>query len=321
MSQLQIKTLLDDISHSLKLSLLSGKGGLWHDLDNARFFTAGLILTGVEKRKGKNGIIILGLMEISFLEELEDTKLDDIFKKLLKYKPSCLVITKSLPPPAGLIEFSEKHDLPLLSTTLSTTDFIKTFGIFLEENSRETTRIHGVLLDVLGIGILLKGPSGIGKSEIALELIARGHRLVADDTVQIHKHHPNILEGMGTPVVKHHMEIRGLGIISIQALFGPTSVRDRKKIELVIKLEEWDSEKEYERLGLDEKYYSILDVELPLSVLPVRPGRSIATLIEVAARDRLLKARGIHSAKLFQRNLNKALYCDISQPIFEEEVE
>ncbi|MBU1241239.1 HPr kinase/phosphorylase, partial [Myxococcota bacterium] len=148
-----------------------------------------------------------------------------------------------------------------------------------------------------------------------------GHRLVADDTVEIHKHHPSTLQGMGTPVVKQHMEIRGLGILSIKELFGPSAVRDRKKIELIVELEEWDPEQEYERLGLDERTKTILDVPLPTILLPVRPGRSMATIIEVAARDRLLKQRGIHSARAFQKRLNKALLSQGDQVLFEEDIE
>ncbi len=321
MSLLQVKNLLNDVGHGLKLSLLAGRDSLWKPIETARFFKAGLVLTGVEKSKGTGGIIVLGFMEISYLASQEGGSREQALSRLFELKPTCIIVAKNLTPPPLLLSLAEEQHVPLLSSTLPTGEFLDKLSLFLEEATREITRVHGVLLDVLGIGVLLVGKSGIGKSEVALELITRGQRLVADDTVEIHKHHPATLEGMGTPVVKHHMEIRGLGIISIQALFGPTAVRDRKKIELVVELEEWIPEKEYERLGLDEEQREILGVPVPCITLPVRPGRSIATIVEVAARDRLLKQRGIHSARAFQRSLNQALNSEDSTVLFEEDIE
>ena len=166
--------------------------------------------------------------------------------------------------------------------------------------------MHGVLLDVFGVGILLLGKSGIGKSEIALDLVMRGHRLVADDIVDVKRKGDSVV-GQGSEIIKHHMEVRGLGIINIKDLFGVAAIRERKKIEIVLELVEWDPNVEYDRLGVEEKKFRILDVEIPMLIVPVRPGRNMTTIVEVAARNHLLKLQGHHSARDFQERLNRAI--------------
>jgi HPr kinase/phosphorylase len=185
--------------------------------------------------------------------------------------------------------------------------FIDKITKYLEDQLSPTTSIHGVLMDVLGVGILLVGKSGIGKSEAALDLVMRGHRLVADDIVDIRRRPPDIVFGSGSDIIKHHMEIRGLGIINIKDLFGIAAVRDTKKIELVVELVEWSPDEEYDRLGVEDLTYGILDVEIPQLRIPVRPGRNMTSIIEVAARNQLLKIQGHHSAREFQDRLNKAI--------------
>jgi HPr kinase/phosphorylase len=175
-------------------------------------------------------------------------------------------------------------------------------------------------MDVFGVGILLLGKSGIGKSEIALDLVMRGHRLVADDIVDVTRR-KGAVYGAGNPVIKHHMEIRGLGIINIKDLFGVSAVREQKKIELVIELQEWDPHQEYDRLGVEDKHLQIVGVDIPLSVVPVRPGRNMATIIEVAARNQLLKLQGHHSAREFAERLNRAIAQGAMRRTLGEEVE
>ncbi len=177
----------------------------------------------------------------------------------------------------------------------------------LEEVLTAQTSMHGVLLDVFGVGILLLGKSGIGKSEIALDLVMRGHRLVADDIVDVRRRATDSVVGAGSDIIKHHMEIRGLGIINIKDLFGVASIRDRKKIEIVLELVEWDPNVEYDRLGVEDRKFRILDVEIPMLIVPVRPGRNMTTIVEVAARNHLLKQQGHHSAREFQDKLNRAI--------------
>ena len=177
----------------------------------------------------------------------------------------------------------------------------------LEEMLAPRAAIHGVLVDVYGVGLLLIGRSGVGKSEAALDLVLRGHRLVADDIVEIRKRQPDIIIGASSELIKHHMEIRGLGILNIKDLFGISAVRDSKRVELVIELSDWNEDEEYDRLGVEERRYALLDVALPMLRIPIRPGRNIASIIEVAARNQLLKQQGKHSARDFQDRITRAL--------------
>jgi HPr kinase/phosphorylase len=195
----------------------------------------------------------------------------------------------------------------VLRTSHLSSQFIEAVQTYLEDVLSPSTSMHGVLLDVFGVGILLLGKSGIGKSEIALDLIMRGHRLVADDIVDVKRPSPEAVFGMGSEIIKHHMEIRGLGIINIKDLFGVAAIRERKKIEIVLELVEWDPTVEYDRLGVEDRKYRVLDVEIPMLVVPVRPGRNMTTIIEVAARNHLLKQQGHHSAREFQERLNRAI--------------
>ena len=201
----------------------------------------------------------------------------------------------------------DEKGVALFASPLMSSVFIDRITKYLEDQLSPTTSIHGVLMDVLGVGILLLGKSGIGKSEAALDLVMRGHRLVADDIVDIRKRPPDNVFGSGSEIIKHHMEIRGLGIINIKDLFGIAAVRDTKKIELVIELVEWREDEEYDRLGVEDMVLSILDIELPKLKIPVRPGRPTTSIIEVAARNQLLKYQGKHSAREFQDRLNRAI--------------
>jgi HPr kinase/phosphorylase len=213
------------------------------------------------------------------------------------------VITRNLEIPQLLIQEADERGIPLFRTSLGTTDFIDRVTKFLEEKLASTHTLHGVLMDVFGVGVLILGKSGIGKSECALDLIIRGHRLVSDDMVYIQKRSPSSLIGSGFEVIQHHMEIRGLGIINVRSLFGVEAIRERKKIELVLELMEWDTQREYDRLGFEEEKYSILDVELPMLRIPVTPARNLTTIIEVAARNYLLKVMGYNSALEFEKKL------------------
>lgn len=178
---------------------------------------------------------------------------------------------------------------------------------FLEDKLAPQTTMHGVLMETFGVGVLLLGKSGIGKSECGLDLIQRGHRLVADDMVFIRRRGEETVYGFGNNLLQHHIEIRGLGILNIREMFGVTSVRDKKRIDLVVELVAWSEDEEYDRLGLDERRFPILDVELPLLTVPVRPGRNMGAIIEVAARNQLLRAMGVHSAREMQERLDQEL--------------
>ncbi len=315
MSRLTVRNLLEEAKQVLQLKCLAGAQNLWKDITESHVMKAGLLLAGVERDAQPDAIIVLGQKEISYFEQLKGRQRSEPVRQLIEFQPACIIVTKNLPVPRLLVTTCLEQKIPLFSTPLLTSRLLDNLESWIDENTRESITQHGVLVDVLGIGVLIQGPSGIGKSEVALELIFRGHRLVADDLVEIQKHHGNNLMGQGRPLVSHHMEIRGLGIISIPALFGPTAVRDNKKIELIVELEEWQPQKEYDRLGIEEQFRSILDVRLPLVTIPVRPGRSVATIIDVAARDRLLKSRGINSARLFHDQLEQVLTARALQPL------
>jgi HPr kinase/phosphorylase len=220
---------------------------------------------------------------------------------------ACLVVTKDIEIPPELTAAADEAGVPVLRTSHLSSAFIENVQNCLEDQLTASTSMHGVLLDVFGVGILLLGKSGIGKSEIALDLIMRGHRLVADDIVDVKRKTPDSVVGSGSEIIKHHMEIRGLGIINIKDLFGVAAIRERKKIEIVLELVEWDPNVEYDRLGVEDRKFRILDAEIPMLVVPVRPGRNMTTIIEVAARNHLLKLQGHHSAREFQDRLNRAI--------------
>jgi HPr kinase/phosphorylase len=304
MLNLPVIKLLKDTQHRLHLELLSGKGGLDKKISIPRIQKPGLALTGDTMNLHPGRIQIVGKAEIRYLEGLPLAKRRAVFREIVKVDIACLIITRNAEPPKPLLELCRQSDIPLMRTRLLTSTFVNRATRFLEESLAATTCVHGVLLDVFGVGILLVGKSGIGKSECALDLVLRGHRLVADDIINVRKRPPSTLYGTGSDIIKYHMEIRGLGIINIRDLFGISAVRDRKVIEMVIELSDWNPEVEYDRLGVEEHRYPILDVNVPLIQIPVRPGRNLSAIIEVAARNHLLKLGGYHSAREFQERLS-----------------
>lgn len=305
MISIQIAELLKDQEYHLDLKLVSGKKGLLKKITIPRIQKPGLGLTGDTSHLHSGRLQVLGRSEIRYLNSLSSQELQKVLKKICQTDLSAMVVTRGNEPPNILIEEAEKNSIPLFSTNLLTSTFVNRVTKFLEDKLTASTTIHGVLIDVFGVGVLIIGKSGIGKSEAALDLILQGHRLVADDVVEIKKRPPATLSGMSSAIIKYHMEIRGLGIINIEDLFGVAAIRDRKIIDVVIELMEWDAKEEYDRLGIDEQKYSILDVKIPLLKIPVRPGRNVTALIEVAARNHLLKQRGHFSAHEFDEKLNR----------------
>ena len=250
---------------------------------------------------------VLGATEISYLETLSEEAARTSVEAFFSLNPACVVVTKGLEIPAHAARGADRLGVPLLRTPLMSSAAIDQIQKYLELQLAPTASIHAVLMDVLGVGILLLGKSGIGKSEAALDLIMRGHRLVADDLVEVRRTSGSILVGWASELIKHHMEVRGLGIINIKDLFGVAAVRDEKRIELVLELIRWDQTDAHDRLGLDEMVYPILEVQVPLLRIPVSPGRNVSSIIEVAARNQLLQVRGHHSAREFQERLDRAL--------------
>jgi HPr kinase/phosphorylase len=302
-----IEQLLREAGGELLLSLASGRAGLDRVIAVPRIQKPGLALAGYQEQLHQERLLTLGGTEIDYLNRAAPGQRQLGIDTVIGASPACVVVTRGLTPPAELGQACDAQRVPLLVTGLVSAEFIGRVTHYLQEKLSPSTSTHGVLLDVLGIGVLLLGKSGIGKSEAALDLVVRGHRLVADDIVNIRRLGPNLVYGSGSGIIRHHMEIRGLGIINIQDLFGISAVRDVKKIELVIELSDWDQDAEYDRLGIDEEVYRVLDEELPLLHIPVRPGRNVSTIIEVAARNQLLKMMGHHSAREFQDRLNQAI--------------
>mgnify|MGYP000898304940 CR=1 FL=1 len=300
---LSINDLLEETEYGLELSLISGAGGLGHRVRSPRIQKPGLALTGYTSHLHPDRIQVLGNTEISYLEQLPVQLGESNSRKLCSFPISCFIVTKGLKPPEYFTEETEKASIPVLVTQHQSSTFISLITKYLEELLLPSTHLHGVLVDVLGVGVLLSGKSGIGKSECALDLVIRGHRLVADDMVFVRKKMPASLVGQSEEQIQHLMEIRGLGIINIKDLYGVSSIREKKIIDLLIELVDWDPSQEYDRLGIDDRKSSILGVELPHLTIPVRPGRNIAAIIEVAARNFLLKGMGYHSARDFQERL------------------
>jgi HPr kinase/phosphorylase len=307
MPSIRVDSLLEAREAGLALQLVGGKGGLWRRISGPRIQKPALALTGYTNYMHPERVQVLGLTEISYLESVGPEARRMGLDALCALEPCCVTVTRGLAVPPELVENAERHNIPVFSTSLMSSVFINRISKFLEDRLSPQTSVHGVLIDVLGVGILLLGKSGIGKSEAALDLVLRGHRLVADDVVEIRRRVPDALIGSGSEIIKHHMEIRGLGIINIKDLFGISAVRENKKVELVVELADWNEDEEYDRLGVEELHHSILDVAVPMLRVPIRPGRNISSIIEVAARNQLLKVQGKHSAREFQERLNRAL--------------
>ncbi len=307
MPRILIQELLDGVGVSLKLTLRAGNGGLERAIRVPRIQKPGLALTGYEEQLDVDRLLTLGGTEIDFLRAATGAQRTLAVETVMSASPACIIITRDLEPPDELVLACGRDHVPLMMTPLVSAELIAHVTQFLQDHLSPKKSLHGVLLEVLGVGVLLLGKSGIGKSEAALDMLVRGYRLVADDVVDVRRLGPNVLSGQGSGIIKHHMEIRGLGIINIKDLYGIGSVLEQHQIHLVIELREWSDDDVYDRLGVEEEDYSLLGEELPILRIPVRPGRNIATIIEVAARNQILKSLGVHSAQDFQAKLAERL--------------
>lgn len=321
MNWIKVGRLLEEAGEDLQLRLVAGAAGLDNRISHNRVQKHGLVLAGFFKHIHPERVEVFGATELEYFGTLSPQRQEEIARGFFEQTLACLVVTKGLPIPESMVREAEARGVPLMSTPLLSSTFIVGVQEYLAEALTARTSMHGVLLDVFGVGILLLGKSGIGKSESALDLVMRGHRLVADDIVDIERRGREAIYGSGSEIIKHHMEIRGLGIINVKDLFGIASVRDRKKIELVAELVEWDPAAEYDRLGIEDRTMSILEVKVPSITVPVRPGRNISTIIEVAARNQLLKFQGHHSAQVFQERLNQEIAQVRARRPFGEDVE
>ena len=294
-------------SFGLPLEVLAGADGLSRVITSPHIQKTGLALAGFHEYLKPGRVLIFGESEIRYLESLETAARVDALRLALTHDFPCVLMTGGFAAPAELMVEAERARVPLLRTTVATPTAIAKLASILEDSLAERTIRHAVLMDILGLGVLIVGESGIGKSECALDLIVRGHRLVADDTVEIRRRAETILIGTCPELTRHHMELRGLGVINIKELFGIASTRSSKRVEFVVQLERWEHGREYERLGLDEEFYEVLGLRVPLIRMPVAPGRSVAILVEVAARNQLLRARGHNAARELADRLERTL--------------
>ncbi|TDX52513.1 HPr(Ser) kinase/phosphatase [Orenia marismortui] len=267
----------------------------------------GLELAGFFDYFAPERVQIFGTTELSFIKELPKELLVERLRKLCSYDIPCIIISRSLEPPEELVEAAQQGGIPLLSTDYSTTSFISRLTDYLEEKFAPEITKHGVLVEVYGVGLFIKGHSGIGKSESALDLVKKGHRLVADDAVIIRRFMRGALVGRSPELSQHYMELRGLGIINVRTLFGAGAVRDEQSIDLIVELEKWDESKNYDRLGIQEEKEEILKVTIPKVTVPVRPGRNLAMVMEVAAMNYRLKRSGYNAAEDFTKRLEEKL--------------
>jgi HPr kinase/phosphorylase len=296
-----------DILEKFNLELISGEEGINRPITTSDISRPGIEMAGYFKFYPAERIQLLGKTELSFYYELTDREKASRMEQLCTDITPAIIVTRGLEVPPELIEASERESVPVLRATMKTTRFSSRLTNFLESKLAPTTAVHGVLVDVYGIGVLITGKSGVGKSETALELVKRGHRLVADDCVEIRQEDHDTLVGTSPELIEHLLEIRGLGIINVMTLFGAGAVRSNKRITLVINLETWDSKKQYDRLGLDEEKMKIIDTEITKITVPVRPGRNLAVIIEVAAMNYRLKRMGVNAAQAFTERLSDVI--------------
>ncbi len=302
--QILVAALREDREFDLRLTLVAGEQGLHRTLESPQIQKSGLALAGFLDAVQPHRIEVFGETEIRYLATLGDEQRSAALAALLRLPIGCVVVTDDEEPPPTLLTHAEAAAVAVFRTPWPTGRFITLVQDFLDENLSPETTIHAVMVDVFGVGVLLTGTSGIGKSECALDLILRGHRLVADDVVRLRTRHRRLF-GLGSPLTRNHMEVRGLGIINVLDLFGAASVRERKVVELVVEL--FEGAAEADRTGLDDLYEEYLDMRVAKIRLPVRPGRNLAAIVEVAARNHLLRQQGHHAARELQDRLERQL--------------
>ena len=302
-----VSELLGSELEDLGFRTLGGDAFTDNRITNARVQKPGLAFAGFYRYIKPGRVQIIGESEIRFIETLDEDVRNERFDHITQLEVPVMIVTKGLATDARLLELCASRGIPVISSPSLSSTVIKRVSNYLEDHLVPSTVLHGVLLEIYGLGVLLIGESGVGKSECALDLITRGHSLVADDRVTVKRYPNGDLVGSAEGPLRHHMELRGLGIINVQDLFGLASVRERKSIDLVVELEPWDESKAYDRLGLDETVHEILDMPCPHITMPVALGRNLSILVEIASRNHMLKLKGHHSAREFARQLANEL--------------
>jgi HPr kinase/phosphorylase len=305
MAEVTVGDLVADARLAAELTPLGGEAGLGRPIRHPRVQKSGLALAGHFYGVVPTRVQVLGETELSFLETLTPDARGLAARGFFSLGLSCVVVTRREIAPKSIVQASEATGTPLFMSAARSSRTINMLHGVLDEKLAPTTSLHGVLVDVFGIGLLLVGKSGIGKSECAVELVLRGHRLVADDVVRCEWRPPGMVFGCPADMLRHHVEVRGLGVLNIKDLFGVTAVRDRKRIDIVVQLDEWDETREYDRLGVDDQHFIILRTPVRLVTVPVRPGRDMGAMLEMAARNELLRRAGKHSARELMARLEE----------------
>jgi HPr kinase/phosphorylase len=307
MATLTVRDLVTEKRHSLQLEALTGDTGLDRPITVPEISSPGLVLAGFSARFMAKRLQVLGETEVTYLRALSDEERRQTVDRFFARDVPCVFVTKGLTLPPDVLEAAQAHGVPLMRSALKTAEFYSRITPFLQEAFAPHLTVHGSLADVYGVGLLFTGRSGIGKSECVLDLVERGHRLVTDDVVQVTRRGADVLLGRGHELSHHYMEIRGVGLVDVKALFGIRAVRQQKRIEVEVELTDWDSTKEVDRTGLDLKTTTILDVELPKVSVPLNPGKNITVISEVVAMNHLLRYGGYDPAKVFNDRLLKRL--------------
>lgn len=303
MPPLLVRELLAQKGESLQLECLTGDEGLDRPIPVPEISSPGLVLAGFTKRFASRRLHALGETEIAYLKSLTPARRRRSLEEFLSYELPCVFVTKSQAVPRELITLAKAREIPVLRSKLKTAEFYRRITPYLAEMFAPSTTMHASLADVYGVGLLFTGPSGIGKSECVLDLVERGHRLVADDVVRITQRGQDVLIGRAHELSYRYMEIRGVGLVDVSALFGIHAVRQQKRIEVVVELCEWEKAGDVERTGLDGRSTRILDVELPLVSVPLNPGKNITVISEVVAMNHLLRYSGVDAARAFNTRL------------------
>jgi HPr kinase/phosphorylase len=308
MPAITVSALYTARNQDLELTLLnSDESGLNKQILTAELHRPGLALTGFFDRFAHRRIQILGETEMAYLNTLDRERLLSICERLFERDIPMIIISKGITPPLDMIAVADKFSTSVFSSRLTTTELANRLGGYLDHVFAPSINVHGTLVDVYGVGLLYTGKSGIGKSEIALDLVERGHRLVADDVIKIIRTRPDVIIGTGSELLGHHMEIRGVGIIDVEELFGIRSIRLQKRVEVEVHLTLWSETADYERLGIEERYTTVLGVQIPIVNVPISPGKNITVISEVIAMNQMLKVYGENSAVEFTKKLSQKL--------------
>ena len=305
-----VADLLGDEARGLRLSLLTPEVSLDRKIINYRIQKHGLIFAGFTQFFEPERVQLMGAAEVAYLEALSLPRRLEVIEQLCELRPICLISSRACPPPVELLQKCRECEIPLLQSTLSVAAFFDAINRYFENFINPETTTHGVLLDIHSTGVLLVGKSGIGKSEVALDLIQRGHRLIADDVVVMRFRPPGTIVGEANAILKFHMEIRGLGIINIEDVFGVTAVRESQRVDLVVELVAWEEYDGSKRLNLDQETFPVLGVNIPKATIPVSPGRNLVTIVEVAAHTFRLQKQGKQTGLALLDDLAERLKSD-----------